>query len=166
MATGCATSGPTDSQIEPQPAKSAVQVEQKVTVLTVADRKRMDDQRLVIERHLGGDASKQGYKTAAGKLALIRSVLEHNLIKRSQTYELQCLGVVLGDAMVQDMSMEWIMVEDEFGRDPAVRLPKTSIILYPLTMISKRIERGEAVDVLELYDGTMAQVEALRRQRR
>jgi len=30
------------------------------------------------------------------------------------------------------------MVEDEHGRDPAVRIPKTTIILFPMTMISKR----------------------------
>jgi hypothetical protein len=63
---------------------------------------------------------------------------------------------------VQDMGMEWIMVEDEYGRDPAVRLPNTRIILYPMTMISKRIERGEKVDVFELYNGAAAQVEDLK----
>ena len=57
------------------------------------------------------------------------------------------------------------MVEDEYGRDPAVRRPNTTIILYPMTMISKRIERGEKVDVFELYNGTAAQVEALKRYR-
>ena len=36
------------------------------------------------------------------------------------------------------------MVEDEKGRDPAIRIPGTTVILFPLTMISKRIERGEA----------------------
>ena len=56
------------------------------------------------------------------------------------------------------------MVEDEHGRDPAVRMPKTSIILYPLTMISKRIERGDQVDVFELFNGLAAQVEELQRQ--
>jgi hypothetical protein len=60
------------------------------------------------------------------------------------------------------MGMEWIMVEDEYGRDPAVRLPNTTIILYPMTMISKRIERGEKVDVFELYNSAAAQVEALK----
>jgi hypothetical protein len=47
---------------------------------------------------------------------------------------------VLGDVFVQEMKMEWVMVEDYSGRDPAVRLPGTTIILFPLTMISKRIE--------------------------
>ena len=57
---------------------------------------------------------------------------------------------------------EWIMVEDANGRDPAVRVPNTTIILYPMTMISKRIERGESVDVFELYNSTAEHVEHLK----
>ena len=78
-----------------------------------------------------------------------------------QTYELQSMGVVLGDVFVQDMGFHWIVVEDESSRDPAVQYKNTSIILYPLTMISKRIERGEEVDVFELYNGVAAEAENL-----
>lgn len=59
---------------------------------------------------------------------------------RIKTCELQCLGIVLGDAFVQELKMEWVMVEDDGGRDPAVQPAGTTIILYPLTMISKRVE--------------------------
>jgi hypothetical protein len=64
------------------------------------------------------------------------------------------------------MEMEWVMVEDEYGRDPAVRMPNTSIILHPLTMISKRVERGERVDVFEMFNRTVEQIEDLQRQGR
>ena len=64
-----------------------------------------------------------------GKLGTIRAILQAGVFNREQTYELECLGVVLGDAFVQDMGMEWIMVEEEHGRDPAVRLRETTIIL-------------------------------------
>jgi hypothetical protein len=140
------------------------QSEQKITALTDADQQRLRDQRAIVERYLGTEDSKQKYKTAAGKLGTIRAILQAGVFKRDQTYELQCLGIILGDAFVQELGMEWIMVEDEHGRDPAVRLPGTSIILYPLTMISKRIERGEQVDVFELFNGVAAQVDELKRQ--
>ena len=137
---------------------------QKVTVLTEADQKRLRDQRAVIEKFLPDDSSRQNFKKAAGKLGIIRAILDRNLFKPAQTYELQCLGIVLGDAFVQELKMEWVMVEDEHGRDPAVRLPKTSIILFPLTMISKRIERGEKVDVFDIFNGVAAKVEEMQRQ--
>lgn len=73
-----------------------------------------------------------------------------------QIYELQCLGIVLGDVFVQDAGFHWIMVEDEHGRDPAIKFQDTSVLLFPLTMISKRIERGETVDVFDLYNGVAA----------
>jgi hypothetical protein len=142
--------------------KVANQPEQKITPLDEADQKRLRDQRAVVERYLGSDDSKEKYKTAAGKLGTIRAILQGEVFKREQKYELQCLGIVLGDVFVQDLGMEWIMVEDEYGRDPAVRLPNTTIILFPMTMISKRIERGEKVDVFELYNGSAAHVESLK----
>jgi hypothetical protein len=137
---------------------------QKITALTEADQKRLRDQRAVIEKFLPDDSSRQNYKKAAGKLGIIRAILDRNVFKPTQTYELQCLGIVLGDAIVQDLKMEWVMVEDEHGRDPAVRLPKTSIILFPLTMISKRVERGEKVDVFDLFNGVAAKVEEAQRR--
>lgn len=137
---------------------------QKITALTEADQKRLGDQRAVIEKFLPDDSSRQNYQKAAGKLGIIRAILDRNLFKPTQTYELQCLGIVLGDAFVQELKMEWVMVEDEHGRDPAVRLPKTSIILFPLTMISKRIERREKVDVFDIFNGVAAKVEEMQRQ--
>lgn len=142
----------------------AAQPEQKITALNEADQNRLRDQRAVVERYLADVASKEKYKTAAGKLGTIRALLQGNVFKPDQKYELQSLGIVLGDAFVQDMEMEWIIVEDEYGRDPAVRLPHTTIILFPLTMISKRVERGEDVDVFNLYNGIAAQVETIKNE--
>lgn len=141
------------------------QQEQKITELTNEDKQRLTKQRTVVEAYLGDDQSKQKYRFAPGKLGTIRAILEANIFKPDQTYELQCLGVVLGDALVQELKMEWIIVEDQYGRDPAVRLPGTTVILYPLTMISKRVEKGEEVDVFTLFNAVAAQVEELQKQR-
>jgi hypothetical protein len=157
IVVGCSRSDSPEKKVANQP-------EQKITALTEADESRLRDQRAVVERYLGNEDSKQKYKTAAGKLGTIRAILNGDVFKPDQTYELQCLGIVLGDALAQEMGMEWIMVEDEHGRDPAIRMPKATIILYPMTMISKRIERGEKVDVFELFNGVAAQIEDLQRQ--
>ena len=140
------------------------QSDQKISALTDADQQRLRDQREVVESYLADDSSRQKYQTIAGKLGTIRAILQESSLKPSQTYELQCLGVVLGDAYVQDMKMEWIIVEEPHRRDPAIRFPGTSIVLFPLTMISKRVERGETVDVFDLYNEIAAQVDQLRRQ--
>jgi len=137
--------------------------EQTISALNDADRMLLREQRAVVEKILGdNEDSKRKYQTAAGKLGTIRAILEAGLYKPDQTHDLQCLGIVLGDAFVLDLGMEWIVVEDEYGRDAALRMPNTSIIIYPKTMISKRIERGEEVDVFDLYNYTAEQVEALK----
>jgi hypothetical protein len=137
---------------------------QKITALTEADQQRLRDQRAVVEKFLTDEGSRQKYQTAAGKLGTIRAILQSNVFKPDQTYELQCLGIVLGDAFVQELNMKWVMVEEEGERDPAVQLPGTTIILYPMTMISKRVERGDKVDVFDLFNWTAAQVDELRQK--
>jgi hypothetical protein len=137
---------------------------QKITQLTDADQQRLREQRAVVEKYLGDENSRTKYQTTAGKLGTIRAILNAKVFKADQTYQLQCLGIVFGDALVQDQKMEWIMVEDEYGRDPAVRVPGSSIIVFPLTTISKRIERGENVDVFDLFNGAVAKISALRQR--
>ncbi|TWT17122.1 DUF3806 domain-containing protein, partial [Luteimonas marina] len=65
---------------------------------------------------------------------------------------LQCLGITFGDALAQHMGLDWVAVEDEYGRDPALRLDGTSVLVFPMTSISKRIEQGEVVDVYDLFN--------------
>lgn len=150
---GCSKSKDSSPQQQPQ---------QKISIPTADDLKRIGEQRAVIERYLGDDDSRAKYAKPAGKLGLLRALLAQKIFKPTQTYELQCMGIVLGDTFVQEMGMEWIFVEDEHGRDPAVRVPNTSIIIYPLTMISKRIERDETVDVFDLFNQVANQIDQIK----
>ena len=101
------------------------------------------------------------YDSIDGKLHLLDVILSSGWIEVSETLKLQCLGITLGDIFVQDMGFEWIQVEDEQGIDPALQLSDTSIILFPLTMISKRIERGENIDIYRLYEGLKEKIEEI-----
>jgi len=128
---------------------------QTISELTESDLERLDKQRAVVTHYLDGD-SLEKYRTVPGKLGTLQALLAAEVFSPEQTYELQSMGIVLGDAFVQDMGFHWIMVEDEYGRDPAIKFRDTSVLLFPLTMISKRIEQGDAVDVLDLYNGIAA----------
>lgn len=139
--------------------------DQQVAPLSAADEERLRVQRAVVEKYLADDASRAKYGTAAGKLGTIRALLQGKVFRADQTYELQCLGVVLGDALVQEVKLEWVMVKDRYGRDPAVRVPGTTILVFPLTMISKRIERGEEVDVFHIFNETADQVDKAKARR-
>lgn len=137
---------------------------QKIVPLTAADEQRLETQREIVAKYLSPEDLKAKYQTAAGKLGALRALLTARVFKPGQTYELQSMGVVFGDAFVKDMGFHWVMVEDQRGRDPAIRYKETSIPLFPLTMISKRIEKGEEVDVFDLYNGIAKEVESSSRK--
>lgn len=155
FAAGC-------NQSDSPPQQPTLEQVHTISDLTPEDLAQLETQRSVLEKYLGDETSKENYKTPAGKLGLLRALLEQKVFKANQTYELQCMGIVFGDALVQELEMTWVMVEDEYGRDPAIRLGDTSIIMYPLTMISKRVEDGEEVDVFELFNSSVMKVEELR----
>jgi len=103
----------------------------------------------VIEEALGSRLS-----GTRSDLQLIQRLLDKGIIEPEATYTLQALGVAFGNAFVHEHSdYDWWMVEDEYGRDPAIRYQKTTLLAFPRTMISKRVEDGETVDVADLFDG-------------
>lgn len=127
------------------------------------DRKWLSDQRRTIEKLLAGNPDAQlKYQTVAGKLGAIRAVLEGCTFRSDQTFELQGLGIILGDALSAEMGLVWKMLEDQYGTSPCLVAEGTSVVLYPQTMISKRIERGEAVDVFDLFNSVCDQIEDLK----
>lgn len=125
---------------------------QIVRELSRAEVERVEAQRKWVREHFTPEAEHK-YEVFEEKLRLLDTIIKNDWIAPSETVKLQSLGITLGDAFVQKMGFRWIEVEDEYGVDPAIQLPGTSIILFPLTMISKRIERGDPVDVYELFEG-------------
>jgi Domain of unknown function (DUF3806) len=95
-------------------------------------------------------------------LARLQRILDSGVIDRTATYSLQSLGIAFGKLFVNDNpGYDWWMVEDSYGRDPAIRYQRTALLAYPRTMISKRVEDGEPVDVQELYDGLRTRLSQL-----
>jgi len=130
---------------------------QRIEPLNDEDNLRVAAQRKWVVEHYEPHAQHE-YETLAGKLNLLNTIVSERWVEPGETAKLQSLGIALGDAFVQELGMCWVAVEDEFGRDPALELPGTSVLIFPLTMISKRIERGEEVNVLELFEGVCARV--------
>lgn len=121
------------------------------SVLGSNERARLTALRDWVKGHFA-EAADQKYEPIDGKLRLIRTILANGWVNPDETWKLQALGVAFGDAIAQKLQMDWVTVDDEFGRDPALNWPGTTVLSYPITMISKRIERGENVDTHELFD--------------
>jgi hypothetical protein len=89
---------------------------------------------------------------------VLQNLIDDRVFNKSQTYELQSLGIALGDVFASELPLRWVMVTDEFGTDPTLRFKETALQVNPLTMISKRVERGESVSVQSLLDKTREQL--------
>ena len=122
--------------------------------LSREDRARLDRQRAVIAA-----AAKARYGTprltgTANDLPVLQKLIDDMAFNKTQTYELQCLGVVFGDVLASELPLRWVIVTDEFGIDPTLRFKSTTLQVNALTMISKRIERDERVNVSDLLRTT------------
>jgi Domain of unknown function (DUF3806) len=110
------------------------------------------------------DEARHKYDTLDGKLRLLDAILQNKWIAPDETLKLQCLGVTFGDALAQRLGLTWVAVEDGHGRDPALTLEGTSVRVFPLTSISKRIECGEEVEVYRLFEQACATFDWFRRE--
>jgi hypothetical protein len=122
--------------------------------LSGLERRRLEEQRELVRelgrRHVGSATTGRSLED----LRVIQGILEREVIEPAQTYELQALGVALGDVMASQLGLDWIAYEDEYGRSRALRLGETDVVIFPITMISKRVEAGLPVDLHELWEKT------------
>jgi hypothetical protein len=91
------------------------------------------------------------YSTVEAKLLLIDTILSSKWVQPADTVKLQALGVAFGDALAQELGLSWVAIDDEYGCDAALIMEGTSVKVFPLTSISKRVEAGEIIDVRELF---------------
>lgn len=98
-----------------------------------------------------------------GDLDLIQRTLETGAPAKDATYSLQALGAAFGEVLVgENDGYDWWMVQDEYGRDPAIRYRETNLLVFPQTMIAKRVEDGQPVAVRELYADLKSRLDTLR----
>ena len=64
--------------------------------------------------------------------------------------------------LAADLDLEWVIYADKHGRSRALRLGETDNFLFPITMISRRVEAGAKVDVEAVYKKARASIEPYR----
>jgi hypothetical protein len=121
-----------------------------------ADLQRLGEQ-LAVAQAL---ATKQGAGAVLNgsrrDLDVIQSILDAGILGPEDTYELQSLGVAFGSSLIEAFpGLDWAIIDDEYGRDPTIRYTATSVAINVLTMISKRVEDGEHVDVHVLFNSVL-----------
>ena len=128
-------------------------MEQKIEAPTKDDLRAIAHQ-LMHAAELVSEATGAALSGTMADLAALQKVIDSKIVEPEATYSLQALGLAFGKVFVgTQANFDWWMVEDEYGRDPAIRYKQTTLLLFPKTMLSKRIEDGEEVDVAGIFKG-------------
>lgn len=132
-----------------------------VLALNSADRYHLLQQRSLVDelarRHVGTGIEGGSIRD----LRVVQDLLDRGVLAPDQTYELQALGVVVGDVLAQQLGLDWVAVEDGYGRSRALAGENATTLLFPVTMISRRVEAGIEVDVRARYQEAESLVKPL-----
>jgi hypothetical protein len=114
---------------------------------------RLDQQRAFVADFLRQNLPGLHLSRTKADFAVLQKIVDSKLIKRDEAWKLQSLGVVFGDALVSYIDgLSWAEVTDEYGTDPTLRYRLTTLHANALTMISKRVEKGEEMDIQSMAD--------------
>jgi hypothetical protein len=102
-------------------------------------------------------------KQDLGDLKQIQEVVDRKIIKNGDVEQWQALGVVFGDVLVAELDLNWVSYEDELGSSKALRWKKTENYVFPVTMLSKRVQYKEKVDVFALFEQIKLDIAAMER---
>jgi hypothetical protein len=94
-------------------------------------------------------------------IQLLQRLIDGNYVARDDYGTQQAMGVVLGNIMLADFptTLEWKVYEDKLGRSRAVCVKNTSECLFPVTMLSRRMEVGTKPNVQKIYDDAILLLE-------
>lgn len=132
-----------------------------ISQLSPAEERVLAENRAFVEALVPDEAINGAYATPAGKLNVLHAVLGTGFFAPRKKQELDAIGVVLGDAFVQELGMEWVVAEDSSGRDLALILPGTSVVLYPLAMIRHRVDVKDRNDLRDVFAGIASEIRQL-----
>lgn len=130
----------------------------KFSELSDSDRAQLDQQRAIVAATAKQKYGTSGLTKTVADLPVLQRLIDDRAFNKTQTYELQSLGVAFGDVLASELPLSWAMVSDEYGTDPTLRYKDKPVNINALTMISKRVERGEVVNLVQLLQTTRDQL--------
>jgi hypothetical protein len=97
-------------------------------------------------------------------LRILQEVLDRAPPASDDTYGLQAFGVALGDVLAAQLGLSWTIYADARGQSRALKIHESEV-LFPVTMISKRVEMNVPFRVEDLYRDAAKTVERVRARR-
>lgn len=136
-----------------KPGAAPPQKEAVITNLGWMDQNRME-QEITKINELTQTKTGTPLRRDLTDLDTLQRVINSELVAIDDHETQQALGVVLGNVMLADFptTFEWKVYEDDVGRSRALCVKQTSACLFPVTMLSRRMEVGTKPDVKKVYN--------------
>lgn len=89
----------------------------------------------------------------SAKLAIAQRIIDSGKIESTDTWKMNAVGVLFGDALKQAIGerLAWVVAEDSSGRAYALRWKHSAVLIYPLSAIKSRMVASEPVDLHALF---------------
>jgi len=138
------------------------EMEQSIRPTTDADRSRISAQ---VDAVLGMLRSQYGdvqLHHTEDDLHLLQRLQDDGKLQPGHEDELECVGSVFGQVLVARTPLRWVAAEWQGKRVLGLQYPNTTVIVFPNSMIAKRINRGERVEFASLFGSLVAQIEQMK----
>ena len=90
---------------------------------------------------------------APADFSLLQQLLDLQVFSAEREDEARALGICFGDALAgQVRGLQWQLVTDEYGTDPALRYLEYKLQVNAPDMLLKRLERGDEIDLRYMAD--------------
>jgi hypothetical protein len=139
-----------------------IPVEPKDPTVTIADLDWMDKNKMDKEVTIVTDLAQSKLGAALRKdlsdLQTLQRIIDNDLVERDDFKTQQAMGVVMGYVLLADFpqALEWKVYRDKIGRSRALCVKGTQECLFPVTMLSRRMEVGSKPDVKKIYNDAIA----------
>jgi hypothetical protein len=142
----------TPMNVVSEPAPAAPKKEAVITDISWMDKSKMEKEITALseltQTKLGTPIRKD-----LSDLDTMQRLVDRNIVAQDDYETQQSMGLVLGNLILADFpnTFEWKIYEDEIGRSRALCVKKTSDCLFPITMLSRRMEVGTKPDVKKIH---------------
>jgi hypothetical protein len=146
----------TDAQT-PISAASDPSVVAPQTHVTIYDLSWMDqskmEQEIIALSELTTNKIGTPIRIDLGDLDTLQTLINKKIVAQDDYKTQQAMGLVLGNLILADFpeTFEWKIYADELGRSRALCVKKTRHCLFPITMLSRRMEMGTTLDVKKVH---------------
>jgi len=95
----------------------------------------------------------------------LQTIVDSAQIPINHSQELESLGIVFGKVFVNaTANYDWWVMEDEYGKDVCIRYKETSLLIFPQTMLSKRIEDDDVLNVIDLFNDIRQELDRIKNE--